>query len=319
MELYDSLFSTIRDVVHFLLTHADKAILTFALNGDIQYGVYTEDNELTICYATREDKTSFSIITKQRKVIQCFETRISGEEWVVNGNQIEKQVVMDLSSEGDRWEGDVYNHIPYGWGTLWNRENHVIYEGFQIGENHHGFGIHYSKMYTKEYEGTWCNGVKHGFGTLFDSKGTILYNGVYYNNEFPESSIVITKKMTLTSISNTLVSLTLQNDCCKSLYHFCLISLPLIESIQIGKGCFSAISMKGYDIVRKATPEEECMFGSFCIASCPKLKKLQLIPEAFNNMKSCTFRDLPALEMLLIRDRSFVKCQSLCIQGIFHC
>ena len=57
--------------------------------------IYTEDNELTICYVTREDKTSFSIITKQRKVIrlgiinphnQCGNGRIF--------NRIKKSVLL---------------------------------------------------------------------------------------------------------------------------------------------------------------------------------------------------------------------------------
>ncbi|KAM7454252.1 hypothetical protein BLSTO_04991 [Blastocystis sp. subtype 1] len=55
----------------------------------------------------------------------------------VNGEEmsgIEHNQVLDLNDDGERWEGDVLNNKPYGWGVLYDSENRMAYEGFRIGE-----------------------------------------------------------------------------------------------------------------------------------------------------------------------------------------
>ena len=50
--------------------------------------------------------------------------RVNGEE--VKG--IEHAKVLDLSDDGERWEGDVLHNQPYGWGVLYDSENRMVYE-----------------------------------------------------------------------------------------------------------------------------------------------------------------------------------------------
>ena len=54
--------------------------------------------------------------------------RVNGED--VSG--IEHGQVLDLNNEGERWEGDVLNNEPYGWGVLYDSENRRVYEGFRL-------------------------------------------------------------------------------------------------------------------------------------------------------------------------------------------
>ena len=54
--------------------------------------------------------------------------RVNGEE--VGG--IEHAQVLNLSDDGERWEGDVLNDQPYGWGVLFNADGEKVYEGFRI-------------------------------------------------------------------------------------------------------------------------------------------------------------------------------------------
>ena len=42
--------------------------------------------------------------------------RVNGEE--VSG--VEHKRVLDLSDDGERWEGDVLDNQPYGWGVLYD-------------------------------------------------------------------------------------------------------------------------------------------------------------------------------------------------------
>ena len=54
--------------------------------------------------------------------------RVNGEE--VKG--IKHAKVLDLSDDGERWEGDVLHNQPYGWGVLYDSENRMVYEGFRL-------------------------------------------------------------------------------------------------------------------------------------------------------------------------------------------
>ncbi|KAM7454178.1 hypothetical protein BLSTO_05068 [Blastocystis sp. subtype 1] len=41
-------------------------------------------------------------------------------EAVLNVSGIEHKQVLDLNDDGERWEGDVLNNQPYGWGVLYD-------------------------------------------------------------------------------------------------------------------------------------------------------------------------------------------------------
>ena len=57
-----------------------------------------------------------------------------------NLSGIEHKQVLDLNDDGERWEGDVLNNEPYGWGTLYDNEGNKAYEGFRIGNVNVCFG-----------------------------------------------------------------------------------------------------------------------------------------------------------------------------------
>ena len=44
------------------------------------------------------------------------------------------KTVLDLNDEGERWEGEVHQGQPYGWGVLYDKEGEKKYEGFRIGD-----------------------------------------------------------------------------------------------------------------------------------------------------------------------------------------
>ena len=76
--------------------------------------------------------------------------RVNGEE--VKG--IEHAKVLDLSDDGERWEGDVLNNKPYGWGVLYNSEGEKVFEGFRIGGVNVCYGTrYYSDIQKMDYEG----------------------------------------------------------------------------------------------------------------------------------------------------------------------
>ncbi|KAK8816819.1 hypothetical protein WA577_007883, partial [Blastocystis sp. JDR] len=106
--------------------------------------------------------------------------RVNGEE--VNG--IEHNRVLDLNDEGERWEGDVLNNQPYGWGVLYDSENRMAYEGFRVGDMNVCYGTrYYSDIGVIEYEGEWCEGKRWGRGAQYDRTGNKVYEGEWMNDD----------------------------------------------------------------------------------------------------------------------------------------
>ena len=82
-------------------------------------------------------------------------------EWnALNLNDLIKDDIIDLSENGERWEGDSLDHLPYGYGRIFNSENQIVYEGFVF------------------------NGMKVCFGKeYYEDVGIIEYIGHFYNNK----------------------------------------------------------------------------------------------------------------------------------------
>lgn len=49
-------------------------------------------------------------------------------EWILmNLDEIRKYDIVDLSDQGDCWEGDSLNGLPFGYGYIYNRYNQLVY------------------------------------------------------------------------------------------------------------------------------------------------------------------------------------------------
>ena len=62
---------------------------------------------------------------KKKELLRVNDVELSG---------LEHNQVLDLSDDGERWEGDALHQQPYGWGVLYDKEGEKAYEGFRISE-----------------------------------------------------------------------------------------------------------------------------------------------------------------------------------------
>ena len=46
----------------------------------------------------------------------------------IDVSEVKHKQILDLNDEGDRWEGDMLNGEPCGWGVLYDKDNHKVYE-----------------------------------------------------------------------------------------------------------------------------------------------------------------------------------------------
>ena len=245
--------------------------------------------------------------------------RVNGED--VSG--IEHARVLDLSDDGERWEGDVLNNEPYGWGTLYDSENRMAYEGFHIRKVNVCYGRnYYPDIGLLEYEGEWCNGKRWGKGIQYDRNGRVLFEGEWMNDEHLRKIVVVNEKNRFlhNRIEDLIVSnsscngqewrvLDLSNmfnlrffevgdECFANVNEVKLIGLGQLERVVIGKKCFTKhTESASYD------PNHV-----FYLKNCERLRELKMGRYSFADYSVCEIENVNRLEVIEIGDVNAESC-----------
>ena len=202
----------------------------------------------------------FSLKTKEMRISE--RDRNYNELIPVNRTDIESFSVIDILNNGLRWEGPCLNESPFGYGSLYNNSNELVYRGVMIGDNKECFGIvFYPDLGKVEYIGCYCNNKRHGFGTVYDRKGELVYEGdwLYDSNGF-ETTVV------------------LKNTGDEGMIH------SLIHEIVIDEGC-------GNDYK-----------GDLRLGVFNHLERIVVKKESFQNVNSLVISDNPVLKSIEIED-----------------
>ena len=198
--------------------------------------------------------------------------RVNGEE--VNG--IEHAKVLDLSDDGERWEGDVLNNKPFGWGVLYDSENRMVYEGFRIGEVNVCYGRrYYADVGVVEYEGEWYEGKRWGRGVWYNRKGGVVLEGEWMNDDNEIEKQVILNRW-------------------NQLFH------SRVEENQL-LHCF----IEELIVNKKSCNGRE--WSALDLSFMPHLRLLQVGDECFENVKEVKLIGLNQLESVVIGEKSFTK------------
>lgn len=218
--------------------------------------------------------------------------------------------IVDLSNDGDRWEGMVYKEKPCGRGIIYDKNNCMIYHGYNYFGNNVGFGIEYYRNVVTpipHYKGPYCFGVRHGFGQIFDKKNELIGTiGFMYGQPCEDQVITIPDKTEDILFHHTLMSAYLiGNGCYRHHTSFHLSNYPQLQKLTIGDDCFCEKSGK------KQT---------FVVQSCPQLRRIEIGNRSFMHYERCTIQNLPLLEFcsfgsLCADCQSFRDCQFLCFQS----
>ena len=165
----------------------------------------------------------------------------------------ERNDIVDLGADGSRWEGQIYANVPFGYGSLYNEDNALVYEGWLINTTKVCYGIEYwSDLGTKKYEGNYYEGLKHGYGVLYDRLGKVEYSG-FFNNDSPatiDKELILQKDIpfpflhshletfSIGSEYNPSIRSLLIHDCYSLKHiHFGSYSLSHIESLELKRNC----------------------------------------------------------------------------------
>ena len=237
--------------------------------------------------------------------------RVNGEE--VNG--IEHNRVLDLNDDGERWEGDVLNNQPYGWGVLYDSENRMAYEGFRLEEVNVCCGrSYYPDNGVIEYEGMIFEGKRWGRGVQYDRSGNTVFGGEWINDEQLNKRVVLKEENQ--SIPSCIEELIVSNYRCKG-QEWSVLDLsfmPSLRLLQVGHNCFEKVKevkLIGFNQLEKVVIGANCITqctnglpGSltpdrrFYLKNCEKLKEMKIGCYSFMDYSVCEIENLPSLEVI---------------------
>ena len=232
---------------------------------------------------------------------------------VLNVKGIEHVKVLDLSDNGERWEGDVLQTKPYGWGMLYDSENRMVYEGFRIGKVSVCYGTrYYPDIGVIEYKGEWCDGKRWGRGIQYDRKGNTVFDGEWLNDE-RITDRMRTSEMS-THLSTIIETLTVGNNYGRerewTMFDLSLLS-NLVE-VTVGDECFcyvTEVKLVGLDRLRKVIIGRNSfgvshilhrIHSQFCLKDCSRIKELRIGAYSCSNYRKCVIENVPSLVSIQI-------------------
>ena len=227
---------------------------------------------------------------------------------------VEHNLVLDLSDDGERWDGDVMCNQPFGWGVLYDSENRKAYEGFRIGDMNVCYGTgYYPDLQKVEYEGEWYEGVRFGHGIQYNRNGEVMYDGYWVNDKHMKTTVLMNRNRLLHNFITTLkIEGAWTKKVCLSESFFSL--LPHLEVLMIGNNCFSSLSklyFKGMNNLKRITVGSDCFMqlfpccsrcpdAHFRVVDCPQLQSIEIGNGSFHEYGNCELCNLPSLEELKI-------------------
>ena len=110
----------------------------------------------------------------------------------MNLQNLQHHRILDLSIDGDYWDGDVLGKNPCGWGNLYNERNCLTYHGCMILSYRMCYGEEYYNVPWQRlrYAGGWIQNKRMGYGRLCDLNGAVIAEGDWINDSFREASSV---------------------------------------------------------------------------------------------------------------------------------
>ena len=224
----------------------------------------------------------------------------------------EFNVIIDLDTNGRRWEGGMRDGNPFGYGILYNEEGLKEYEGFLYNGTKVCWGIDYYDDIEKEkFKGFYLFNTRYGRGVSQDRNEDVEFDGDYIskNPVCRKGKMIVSSSDTRLVIkgSNGMRMLCLEywQQCLESiviheasmtqLHVFSLKNLPKLKTVNIGSNCCCPS--------KKDTNEDTW----FIINSCPSLETIVIGSNSFKNYSSLKLKNLPSLKTLTIEMSCFCK------------
>ena len=228
---------------------------------------------------------------------------------------IEHAKVLDLSDDGERWEGDVLDNQPYGWGVYYDSENRMVYEGFRLGDVNVCYGTqYYADIQKVEYEGGWCEGRRWGRGVQYDRNGKTVFEGEWINDGPLSKRVTPNEENRL--LNNHIEELIVTDESCNG-PEWSVLDLSFMSHLrlfQVGDKCFRyvekvkliGLSQLEIVVIGNFSFTEQGSFPSydasrrFQLKNCARLRQLKIGLRSFSDYSVCEIEKNVHLEAIEI-------------------
>ena len=271
-------------------------------------------------------KKSHSVVMELR-LNGVIEMDVESRELLrVNGkdvSSIEHKQVLDLNDDGERWEGDVLNNQPCGWGVLYDSENRRVYEGFRVGDVNVCYGrSYYPENQKVEYEGGICGGMRWGRGIQYDRTGNTVFEGEWMNNEPLSKRVVVNEENQL--LHNHIEELIVSNNSCNG-PEWTALDLSLMSNLrvlEVGDECFENVKevklinlsmLERVVIGRESFTKQKNDCDSdpnrhFYLKDCERLRELKMGRYSFCDYSVCEIENMNRLEVIEMGEMDRESC-----------
>lgn len=251
-------------------------------------------------------------LSSNEMVVESFD-RKSEESSILIDKSMYTMGIIDLTNNGERWEGSCYDDAPCGFGCLYDENNCKIYEGFYWNGNRIGYGRTYFKERNGsvvEYDGTFFCNKRHGIGSLFDMYGHLHFEGTWHLNHFcMESAMKPLYSNDFNLIPCGVEHLVISGDCSSKTTEFMLLMNPYLKTLIVSKFALHSITKLyitlcdhlEYVEIGGLDNLEGIKNGILKITKCAKLRKIKFVFFAIYAYHTCYLRSYISIRRVTYR------------------
>ena len=197
-------------------------------------------DDLVEYYTTNKKKTVIKLECDiEKKEMKASQSKGNVHFVSFSDEEICRNDRIVISDDGSRWEGDVFNQQPFGFGSFYDGEGNRVYSGFMFEGKKVGFGTEYfADNHTVDYCGNFINDKRHGWGVSYDRNGQKLYEGDWRfgKNDFEDERIAIKNEEDNLKIHDLIIELVIGENCLNGWEDDLIIdNYPNLQSIVVKK------------------------------------------------------------------------------------
>ena len=315
--------------------------------GDMLYGIVKSQSLLLSIFIEGEDVELIicNLDTFEMRVVSWNEGDSIPVEIGAHAKHDNK--IIDLSNEGDRWEGGELNGNPFGYGCLFDCSGYPVYEGYIYNNHYVCYGTEYypelmrtvsptKENYGVKYRGYWFYHTKCGRGILYDHRGDVdcdkeweldlhlvrKMRGKQYSNK---ASYVVSqceerlslnipmyslRSLQLSPFMFRLKELSIKPNCFRGVREFIVERLLSLASINVGRDCFT-------HHYRNDITLGECE-GTCRISDCPNLRRITFSRDTFYTYKTLDLSNLISLQTISFGRNCFVLAPEFSLRSMVN-
>ena len=207
----------------------------------------------------------------EEKKMTMKEKNIDSVNWnEIDLDGLQYEETIDLSDQGDRWEGCSLNGDPFGYGCIYNSENQLVYKGFMYEGQKVCYGFEfYGDFGIVKYEGSFYKDMRYGYGKLYNKLNKLVYEGEWLNNEPIKERNMSVNIIKDKNIHVGIKELTIGTNCLKPLDTFRLCRYSHLEKVEIEEN-------------------QMVLMRDFCIEECDELLHVKLCGEKQDTLSQNT-------------------------------